>query len=188
MILKFKYFVSLTQSTFSLKVSCLDYFQRSFCRQSWKDHKMDFWLTEHFSIMRVIEEKHHLLFKLMINNYRTANMDVFTVQTGPGPRARPPSAPTTARWSPGPAAETAGGEVSRQPSGSGPSPPPAYTKLDHKVTSNNGKTCARIIFIYLSIRCMIQTQTSSETGRTGTSENLFFTIVFLKQSFKTWKF
>ena len=122
----------------------------------------------------------------MIENYRTANMDVFTVQTGPGPRARPPSAPTTARWSSGPAAEAAGAEVSRQPSGSGPSPPPAYTKLDHKVTSNNGKLCAKIIF-YLSTRCMIQTQTSLETGRTGTSENIFFTITFPKGSFKTLK-
>ena len=63
-------------------------------------------------------------------------MDVFTVQTGPGPRAAPPSAPTTARWTPPtPAQQQQQSGVSRQPSG--PSPPPAYNTVDHKVYDPN---------------------------------------------------
>lgn len=101
-----------------------------------KDHTKNFCLNTNRSLRGQII---YLTFKflIMISHCRTANMDVFTVQTGPGPRARPPSAPTTARWTP-PTAATTGtnGGVSRQPSGSEASPPPAYTKLDHQVTNS----------------------------------------------------
>jgi len=62
-------------------------------------------------------------------NGRTPNLDVFTVQTSASaPRTRPPTAPTTARWTP----PTSSSGTSTQPS-----PPPAYSKVDQQVYDPN---------------------------------------------------